>query len=198
MGLMDELIENIVKHADYRYNARKEELRKQLESEGLKVYFTHELTSCKRKSEFRCRYPELQRKLIHRAPLLLGEIVQREVKAYLPRDFEEERIFYKTLEDIAIVGTPDFYSESRRSVYELKFTRRRPKLYEHHRLRACIYRWLSKAEHAYLLYCSPKGFKEYEINDEFCDSDLKSLMSRWSSPMWDWECRLCVYDSVCR
>ena len=34
-------------------------------------------------------------------------------------------------------------------------------------------RWLSEAEHAYLLYCSPRGFREYEINDEFRDSDLK-------------------------
>ena len=59
MGLMDELIENVVKHADYRYNYRKEELRKQLESEGLKAYFMHELTSCRGKSEFRYRYPEL-------------------------------------------------------------------------------------------------------------------------------------------
>jgi len=185
MGLMYELIENVVKHADYRYNARKETLHKQLESEGLKVYFTHELTSCKKKSKLRHRYPEFQRKLMRRVPLLLGEIVQRGVKTYLPKDVEEEKIFYKILNDTAIIGTPDFYSESGRSIYELKFTRRKPKLYERHRLRACIYKWLSGTEYAYLLYCSPRGFREFEVNEEFCDSDLKSLMGKWDSPMWD-------------
>lgn len=85
------------------------------------------------------------------------------------------------------MGSPDFYSESRRSVYELKFTRRRPKLYEHHRLRACVYKWLSDAELTYLLCCSPRGFlREYEVNNEFSYNDLKSLMGRWSSPMWEW------------
>ena len=198
MGLMDELIESIVKHADYRYNARKEGLRKQLEGEGLKVYFTQELTSCRRKSELRHRHPELQLKLMRKPPLLLGEIVQRGVKVYLPKDVEEERMFCKVLGDTAIIGTPDFYSKFRRSVYELKFTHRKPKLYEHHRLKACIYKWLSDAEHAYLLYCSPTGFREFEVNDEFCEKDVKALMNKWSSPMWDWECKLCVYDFVYR
>jgi len=50
--------------------------------------------------------------------LLLGEIVQRGVKAYLSKSVEEERIFYKVLGDMAIIGTPNFYSESRRSVYD--------------------------------------------------------------------------------
>ena len=52
---------------------------------------------------------------MRRAPLLLDEIVQRGVEAYLPRDVEEERIFYKVLGNTAIVGTPDFYSKPRRS-----------------------------------------------------------------------------------
>ena len=147
--------------------------------------------------ELRHKYPELQHKLMRRAPLLLGEIVQRGVKAYLPNDIEEEKIFHKLLRDTAIIGTPDFYSESRRSVYELKFTRRKPKLYEHHRLRACVYKWLSEAEHAYLLYCSPRGFRKYEINDDFCEKDIKALMNKWSSPMWEWKCKLCIYGSRC-
>jgi len=74
---------------------------------------------------------------------------------------EEEKMFYKVLDDTAIIGTLDSYFESRRSVYELKFTRRKSKLYEQHRLRACVYKWLLKAEHAYPLYYSPKGFREY-------------------------------------
>jgi hypothetical protein len=58
---------------------------------------------------------------MQRLPLLLGEIVQRGAKAYLPGDVEEERTFRKVLGDTAIIGTPDFYSQSRKSVYELKF-----------------------------------------------------------------------------
>ena len=77
---------------------------------------------------------------MRRASLLLGEIIQREVKAYLPRDVEEERIFYKVLGDIAIIDTSNFYSQSRRSIYELNLTRRRSNLYEYHRLRVSIYR----------------------------------------------------------
>ena len=108
MGLMDELIESIVKHADYRYNSMKEELRKEFENNGLKVYFAHELTSCKRKSELRKAYPKLELELMHKPPLLLEEIVQKGVKAYLPEDVEEERIFHKVLSDTVIIGTPDF------------------------------------------------------------------------------------------
>jgi hypothetical protein len=194
---MEELIDGIVKHANYRYNFRRELLREGIEEKGLKVYFAHELASCKRKIELKQAYPELELELMHRPPLLLGEIVQRGVKAYLPKDVEEEKIFHKVLGDTVIIGMPDFYSESRRSVYELKFTRGDPKPLEHHRLRASIYKWLSEAEHAYLLYCSPRGFKDYEVNDEFHEKDVKALMENWASPMWEWECRLCVYNPMC-
>ena len=78
------------------------------EKERFKVYFTHELTSCKRKSEFRYSYPELNCKLVCKPLLLLGEIVQRGVKACLLKNVEEERIFYKILGNIAIIDTSDF------------------------------------------------------------------------------------------
>ena len=78
------------------------------EKERFKVYFTHELTSYKRKSDSRYSYPELYHKLMCKPLLLLGEIVQRGVKAYLSKNVEEERIFYKILGNIAIIGTPDF------------------------------------------------------------------------------------------
>ena len=107
---MEELIEGVVKNADYRYNFRKEELRKEFEARGIKVYFAHELTSCRRKSEFRKAYPKLELELVQRSPLLLGEIVQKGVKAYLPEDIEEERTFHKVLGDTVIIGTPDFCS----------------------------------------------------------------------------------------
>ena len=54
---------------------------KTAESRGLKVYFIHELTSCRRKSEFRHSYPKLEQKLMRKPPSLLGEIVQRGVRA---------------------------------------------------------------------------------------------------------------------
>jgi hypothetical protein len=72
MGLMEELIEGIVKHANYRYNFRRELLREGIEEKGLKVYFAHELTSCKRKVELKQAYPELELELMRRPPLLLG------------------------------------------------------------------------------------------------------------------------------
>ena len=46
---------------------------------------------------------------------MFREVLKR---IYLSKNVEEERIFYKVLGDIAIIGTPDFYSESRRSVYD--------------------------------------------------------------------------------
>lgn len=168
-----------------------------VEEEGVKVYFAHGLAACKKKFELKQIYPKLELELMYRPPLLLGEIVQRGVKAYLPKDVEEEIIFHKILGNTAIIGTPDFYSQSRKSVYELKFTRGKPEPLKHHRLRICIYKWLSDAEHTYLLYCSPTEFKEFEVNDEFNDNKLNYLMNGWSSPMWDWECKLCAHNSVC-
>ena len=123
--------------------------------------------------------------------------LQRGVKAYLPEDFEEERTFHKVLGDTVIKGTSDFYLQLRKSVYELKFMRGKPEPLRHHRLRACIYKWLSDAEHAYLLYCSPREFKEFEVDDEFYDGNVKTLIENWNSPKWDWECELCVYNSLC-
>jgi hypothetical protein len=109
--------------------------------------------------------------------------LQRGVKAYLPEDFEEERTFHKVLGDTVIKGTSDFYLQLRKSVYELKFMRGKPEPLRHHRLRACIYKWLSDAEHAYLLYCSPAEFKEVKVNDEFHGGNVKALMENWNSPM---------------
>ena len=53
------------------------------EKERFKVYFVHELTSCRRKSEFRHSYSEFNHKLVCKPPLLLGKTIQRGVKAYL-------------------------------------------------------------------------------------------------------------------
>lgn len=105
MSLIEEIINNVVSYADYRYNSKREYLRKELESRGLKASFAHELTSCKRKTELRQIYPKLELELMCKPPLLLGEIVQRGVKAYLPKDVEEERIFHKIVDDTAIIGT---------------------------------------------------------------------------------------------
>lgn len=82
-----------------------------------------------------------------------------------------------------IIDTPDFYSKSRRSVYELEFMNEKPKLLDYHRLRASMYKWLSNAEHSYLLYCSPKGFNELEVDDNFNDDGLKPLMDDWKPPI---------------
>ena len=197
MSLIEELIESIVNYADYRYNYRREDYRRDLESEGLKVYFVHELASCRKKTELKQVYAKLELELMRKPPLLLGEIIQRGIREYLPKDVEEERIFYKVLGDVAIMGMPDFYSKSRKSVYDVKFIKGEPKLLEHHKLRANMYKWLSDTEHSYLLYCSPKGFMEFEINDEFNEKHVKALIEKWRSPMWEWECKLCVYNLVC-
>ncbi len=39
-------------------------MRKEFEVKGLKVYFVHELTSCKKKLELRKIYPELENELM--------------------------------------------------------------------------------------------------------------------------------------
>lgn len=135
MSLMEEIVKSVVDYEEYRYNFGKEKIRKDFEEDGFKPYFAHELTSCRKKSELGKVYPELEKELMGKPPVMLGEIVQRGVKAYLPKDVEEGRIFCKLVGDFVVIGTPDFYSESRRSVYELKFISSKPKVLEHHRLK---------------------------------------------------------------
>jgi hypothetical protein len=31
--------------------------------------------------------------------------------------------------------------------------------------------------------------REFEVDDEFYDGNIKALMENWNSPMWDWECK---------
>ncbi|MEM2928041.1 MAG: hypothetical protein QXP60_03655 [Nitrososphaerota archaeon] len=29
------------------------------------------------------------------------------------------------------------------------------------------------------------------------EKHVKELMENWSSPMWDWECKLCIWTCMC-
>ena len=192
--MIEKIIRKIADQAKSKYLLRRIELRQEWESKGYKVYFAHELCSCPKKRELAAAFPELRDTISLKPPVMIGEMIELAVKTLLNLKGLD---LHKTIGRYVIFGGIDMYDPDTKSVYDIKYTTGDPIPKDEHVLRVAVYKYLAETDKGYLLYISPRGFKEYQVTRTLDDSSIVKLIQNNKAPMWSKECMYCTYREFC-
>jgi CRISPR/Cas system-associated exonuclease Cas4 (RecB family) len=182
-----------------RYKIAREASRAELQRRyGKKVLFAHELLMCSYKRELRSLIPELDMVSSFNPKFIVGEIVEQGVGEYMAKlGFKKsEEICVMEFGDIVVAGSPDYVSEDRRTVVDVKYSFN-PRMKDHHMKRVQIYMTLCGAERGVLIYISPRGIISYESTQSLSSKEIVFHATAWSSPKWQWECDYCEFREFC-
>lgn len=188
-----------------RYKLSRQKLREEYEKQGYKIVFAHELSQCSRKPVMADQLQALDLSVSWKPAVLLGEVVERGIEKYLtslgfsPPSKPWSKIVSANGEMYVVVGSPDFVDnvEKPYRVVDVKYTASQPSVKDHHIVRMRVYLWLTGAQEGILLYVSPEGLKSYTVIETMTDREVASLIETRPAPMWDWECKLCPFESYC-
>jgi len=180
-----------------RYRIEREERREKLakESGGSRVVFVHELLECPHKQKMRERFPEIELASTLNPRFVIGWLIEEGVRKMVGA---ESVRWHKRLDDTVIAGEADLVTGDR--VIEVKFL---SSLYgtphEHHVDQLRMYLWGLDREIGELWMFSPEGviFNEYQ---KMTDEEVRERLSRVSNsqtPLYEWECKLCIFEQFC-
>ena len=166
------------------------------------VIYVTDLVYCPLKRLFRVRYPELT--FSFEPYYVVGEAIHRGIQSILlEKGFEVEKEIEKTVEvegkKYRVKGRMDAYSPQ--LVVEIKTGRSGQNIpYEHHVMQLKIYLAMTGVDKGLLFYATSDRVSEYYVYRDD-GLDLENLVEKHLKlervPMWDWECRLCVFSKLC-
>ena len=112
-----------------------------------------------------------------------------------------ERVFSKSIEvngvKYTIYAQPDYFDGD--VLIDFKFTtapvNTLPR--DRHVLQIKLYKWITGAKRAFILYITPRNLHEVEVQETLTDDDVKNLILTWSSPREPTECSDCPYKPFC-
>jgi len=140
--------------------------------------------------------------------ILMGFIVQYGLERFLDGStVRRSQITWRRVIDVdgirlVISGKPDYEMiiDGRIIPVEVKFTRRSiEKPYSSYVTQCSIYAWLCNAPYCKLLIFTPERVIEREIGPATVEY-LRLIVREWLSraPLWEWECRHCLFRDMCR
>jgi len=186
---------------------RIKELEKHLPREP-NVYYVTDLVRCSLKREFEFMHPALSYTHVLNGRTFLGEVVHKGLERILKEIFgdavrtEEEELERERVVDVngtkyvvrgrvdAIIGV-DTGIEIKETVSESKLP------FQHHVEQTMIYNWLYSFRHTILLYITPDGIFEFEVDDRMTETEVIKRIKEKKTPRYPWECRYCEYTSIC-
>jgi len=191
--LIEKILRTLLDHVIEKYHKWLLE-RKAMPNE-IAVY---ELCSCRQKSIFNRSLPELILSESLRPGSIIGELIHEGLEKIFGY---EEKVFKKSIDiegvKYTLCGQPDYFDGE--VLIDFKYTtapeHTLPK--EHHLLQVKLYKWITEAKEAYILYITPRGLFTIKVEECLADDDVRRLFETWSSPRFPWECAQCLYRSHC-
>jgi len=172
------------------------------------VYYVTDLVRCNQKREFELVLPKLSYTHVLRGRTFLGELVHRGLERILKEIFgdavrvEDEGIEKERIVDVngakyVVRGRVDAILNVDTGI-EIKETISDSALpFQHHVEQAMIYNWLYSFRRTILLYITPDGVFEYEVDDRMTDAEIAKRIAEKRSPRFPWECKYCEYAPIC-
>jgi len=186
---------------------RIKELEKHLPREP-NVYYVTDLVRCSQKREFELMQPVLTYTHVLNGRTFLGEVVHKGLEKILKEIFgdavrtEDEELEKERTVEVngvtyivrgrvdAILGV-DTGIEIKETVSDSRLP------FQHHVEQAMIYNWLYSFRHTILLYITPSGIFEFEVDDRVTDAEVVKRIKEKKAPRYPWECKYCEYASIC-
>jgi len=172
---------------------------------GQEVY-VHELSQCRRRSLFDAVNEQVAGLRRWHPRLMVGELVHQGVfqalaNIYGVSSLAIEREFVKEVGGWRVVGHPDvviYEAGQPVKVVDVKYsTRRVEKVEKSYACQVALYRWLTDAKSASILYVTPTDIIEVLID---LPLDVPNHLKRWENtyPLWGpEECEWCEYRHAC-
>ncbi len=66
-----------------------------------------------------------------------------------------------------------------------------------HITQARTYNWLFELQKTRLIYVTPHGLFQYEVDNPITVEEIKSIILSEKSPKYSWECKTCEFASIC-
>jgi len=172
---------------------------------GQEVY-VHELSQCRKRGAFDAVNEQVAGLRRWHPRLMVGELVHQGVfqallKIYGGSSLSIEKEYVKEVEGWRIIGHPDIvvYEEGQPvKVVDIKYsTRRVERVEKSYACQVALYKWLTEARSASILFVTPTDIMEVPVDISI---DVPSHLKRWEStyPLWGpEECEWCEYRHVC-
>jgi len=166
----------------------------------------HELAQCKKRGDFDAVKEQVAELRRWHPRLMIGELIHQGVFQALAKIYRDasvliEREFVKEVEGYRVVGHPDvvvYEDGAPVKVIDIKYsTRRVERVDKVYTCQVALYKWLTEAKHASILFITPTDIIEVPIE---VDLDVASHIKRWehSFPLWgSEECEWCEYRHIC-
>ncbi|RLE56115.1 MAG: hypothetical protein DRJ40_06870 [Thermoprotei archaeon] len=166
--------------------------------QSLQELAVYELCGCKQRATFNRTLPHIVIANSIKPINIVSEAIHEGLESILGYS---EKVFSKTIDvggtRYTIYAQPDYFDGE--VLIDFKFTtaplETLPK--ERHIMQVKLYKWVTGAKKAYILYLSPRGIREVEVTEEFTDEDVRKLIESWSSPRDPRECGECPYKYFC-
>jgi CRISPR-associated protein Cas4 len=179
----------------------KEHLDRINELKDEKIIYITDLVYCPLKREFRRQYTEISFQF--EPYMVLGDMVHKGIQEYLSdMGYEIEKEISKDVEvegtSFTLKGRMDAFSPNR--IVEIKTARSGSNLPQpHHLMQLRLYLAIAGVAKGTLIYVTPDRYVEHEVNSENIDvqSIVKKHVKKENIPMWEWECRNCIYSKFC-
>ncbi|RLF14438.1 MAG: hypothetical protein DRJ97_06285 [Thermoprotei archaeon] len=166
----------------------------------------HELSQCKKRVDFDSVKEQVAELRRWHPRLMIGELIHQGVFQALTRLYQGSSIviegeFVKEVAGYCVVGHPDvviYEGGSPLKVVDIKYsTRRVDKVDKAYACQVALYRWLTDAKYASILFVTPSDIIEVPVNVHL---DVASHIKRWETtfPLWGpEECEWCEYKHIC-
>ncbi len=193
MVVVEKILNKILQHCIEKYHKWLLEGRQDLTN--IAVY---ELIGCRQRAIFNRSLPHVVVAGSVKPNVIVGELVHEGIEKILG---VEEKVYSKKIVvdgvEYTINAQPDYFDGE--ILIDFKFTTMRPESLPHekHIMQIRLYKWVTGAKRAFIVYITPRGLLEYEEDGCYSDEDVKNLIKTWTSPRFPWECSSCEYSGYC-
>jgi len=185
----------VTKLLEFEHQDMLEHVKKRKPNE---IYVT-ELTECPKKREFRKNLWFLE---TTKPSFIIGKLIHIGLQEFIRILFPDSKVeteleVSKLFENVLIKGRIDAIIDD--VVVEIKYARgikgELPLL--HHEEQIQVYGWLTGLTDGIIVYVTPDGVKEYELELTYNDNNIYRLLNDKRVPRYEWECSYCVYSNWC-
>ena len=191
---------------------------KQIEKHGTRrgepnVYYVSDLEKCAMKRWFETKLTELKTLRALNGRLLFGDIVHVGILTIL-KEIYGERIKTELDDEEAVSAEKTIVIDGAKYIIagridaildniigiEIKSNISPPDAplpIPWHITQARTYNWLFNLQKTRLIYVTPHGIFQYEIETPITEDEIKRIIRSEKSPKWSWECKTCEFSSVC-
>jgi len=173
------------------------------------VFYVTDLVRCPLKRKFEQEMPEAQLLYSLNGRILFGEVVHAGIETLL-REIFGDRVRTERDEDLTrekhvevngriykVRGRIDAILDGSTGIEVKSSTSNGTLPLPWHVDQAMIYNWLYGFRETLLLYVTPTGIYQYDVEAAYDDTGIARMIADESAPRYPWECRYCQFASVC-